>query len=412
MKRSALILAVILVLLLFAACGSEPAVYTALEDIPEDYTVEQAKADGCVVHENGDISSGQEYWEQFLKDANRGKEASVRLANYYELGDPSRYGAEYYESIKDEYPKLFLTDLTYDGTQYTVRSIEDGEEYVRTYRYLLRYEGEAETQYATYDSYIRYVLTNDETVTWEELRAGMLSSQFGAYIEHRTVYTDYIGAQTEPVYTAGDVAGKIYTYEKEGCGGSFTIDLFADGTFQYYEGMLSSYIGMGTWTLDENNVLCLKDQEMYRFGEDFTTMEPYVRINYFKVEEDRLVWLAENSDNFLYVDVVDGEQFFGQPMEPDVSSYYRGAEGKTNQLITLDGVRFLMSLATGVTKEKLIGDFVDGFTCDDLVANWGEPDGMTSGIWSYAWELDETNSIWVVFDSEGYVSRIHFNTKE
>ena len=218
--------------------------------------------------------------------------------------------------------------------------------------------------------------------------------------------------QTEPVYTAEDVAGKTYIYEKEGCGSSFTIDLFADGTFQYYEGMLSSYIGMGTWTLDENNVLCMKDQEMYRFGEDFTTMEPYVRTNYFKVEEDRLVWTAENSDNFLYVDVVDGDRFFGGPIETNASSYYDGSTAKTKELISLDGVRFLMSLVTGITKEKLIGDMIDGFTCDDLVANWGEPDGMTSGIWSFSWNLDETNSIWVVFDSDGYVSRVHFSTEE
>lgn len=218
--------------------------------------------------------------------------------------------------------------------------------------------------------------------------------------------------QTEPIYTAEDVAGKTYTYEKEGCGSSFTIDLFEDGTFQYYEGMLSSYIGLGTWTLDGNNVLCMKDQEMHRFSEDFTTMEPYVRINYFKVEEDCLVWMAENSDNFLYVDVVGGERFFGGSMELEASSFYGGTELKNEGLIALNGVCFLMSLETGVTKEKLIGDLIDGFTCDDLVASWGEPDGMTSGVWSFSWNLDEANSIWVVFDSDGYVSRVHFSTKE
>ena len=122
-------------------------------------------------------------------------------------------------------------------------------------------------------------------------------------------------------YTAEDVAGKTYVYEKDGCGGYFTINLYEDGTFQYYEGMLSSYIGMGTWTL-ENNVLCLKDQEMHRFTDDFSTMEPYIRTNYFRVEQDCLVWLEENSDNFLYVKVSDGERFSAVEVELNASSYY------------------------------------------------------------------------------------------
>ena len=128
-------------------------------------------------------------------------------------------------------------------------------------------------------------------------------------------------SQAEKIYTTEDVAGKIYTYEKEGCGGQFTIKLFENGTFQYYEGMLSSYIGMGTWTL-EHNVLCLQDQEMHRFTDDFSTMEPYIRTNYFRVKQDRLVWLEENSDNFLYVKVSDSERFSAVEVEPNTSSYF------------------------------------------------------------------------------------------
>lgn len=218
--------------------------------------------------------------------------------------------------------------------------------------------------------------------------------------------------EKQKIYTAEDVGGKSYNYKKDGFGGPFTINLFEDGTFQYYEGMLSSYIGVGTWTMEENNVLCMKDQEMGRFSDDFSKMEMYVRTNYFKVEENCLVWVAKQSDNFLYVDVENGDRFFGEPMRLDASSVYSGTDRKNERLITLDGVRYLMSLATGVTKEKLIGELIDGFTCDDLVANWGEPDGMTSGIWSFAWDLDETSAVWVVFDSDGYVSEVHLKVKE
>ena len=35
----------------------------------------------------------------------------------------------------------------------------------------------------------RYVLTNDNTVTWEDIVNGMLSSQSGDAIDHYSVYT-------------------------------------------------------------------------------------------------------------------------------------------------------------------------------------------------------------------------------
>ena len=37
---------------------------------------------------------------------------------------------------------------------------------------------------------IRYVLTHDNNVTWDDLWQGMISSQFGAYIDHHTIYRE------------------------------------------------------------------------------------------------------------------------------------------------------------------------------------------------------------------------------
>ena len=109
---------------------------------------------------------------------------------------------------------------------------------------------------------------------------------------------DYAPVQTDPYYFS-------YKYLGEGFGGDFVITLCSDGTFQYYEGTLSSYIGIGTWTIDENNITCLKDNEMHRI--DGT---PYVRTNYFYSVGNQLEWIAEGSDGFLYVDVEDGAVFF------------------------------------------------------------------------------------------------------
>ena len=195
MRKCVLFSVLLLCVHLLTACGgagADKAERAPLEELPEDYSLEQAKADGCVVHEDGDVTSGQTVWDAFAEAVSAGTAASVRLGFYYTLGDPSRYDPEYYESIKDDYPVLYIEDLTYDGTAYTIRWFEKDGEIVKAYRYLMRYEGEPESPYASYDSHVRYVLTNDDSVTWEDIVWGMVSSRFGDYIDHHQVYVDLI----------------------------------------------------------------------------------------------------------------------------------------------------------------------------------------------------------------------------
>ena len=97
-----------------------------------------------------------------------------------------------------------------------------------------------------------------------------------------------------------DIAGKTYRYEKDGVGGPFTIQLEEDGTFTFHEGSLSSYIGVGTWTL-EGNTLCITDEGA---GKSWK--------NYFRADEKALTFQAEGSENFLYRTVADGEKFLAE----------------------------------------------------------------------------------------------------
>ena len=87
----------------------------------------------------------------------------------------------------------------------------------------------------------------------------------------------------------------MYVYEKEGFGGPFTIELYPDGTFQYYEGYLSSYIGFGTWEMD-GNLLTLREHD-------------YGLVNHFTITPEGLVFQAEGSDNFFYKEVAEGDRF-------------------------------------------------------------------------------------------------------
>lgn len=97
-----------------------------------------------------------------------------------------------------------------------------------------------------------------------------------------------------------DIAGKTFRYEKEGFGGDFTIRLEEDGTFTYYEGSLSSYIGMGTWAL-EGDTLCITDEGAGRGWK-----------NYFRAEKDTLTFQEEDSENFMYLTVAAGERFLAE----------------------------------------------------------------------------------------------------
>ncbi|MBD5130770.1 MAG: hypothetical protein HDT43_12740 [Ruminococcaceae bacterium] len=97
---------------------------------------------------------------------------------------------------------------------------------------------------------------------------------------------------------SSDISGKTYVYENGGFAGmgEFAIKLNADGTFAYYEGWASSYVGYGKWSV-ENGELVLSDDGDYGF------------VNRFNVDGGDLVFSENGSSNFLYVKVADGERF-------------------------------------------------------------------------------------------------------
>ena len=102
-------------------------------------------------------------------------------------------------------------------------------------------------------------------------------------------------SEFELLLNAAVVCG-TYRYEKEGFGGDFTITLEKDGTYTFYEGYLSSYMGGGLWFLDYS-LLYLTEEN----GLDMN--------NCFLLTEDALVFMESGSDNFPYVHVPDGGRF-------------------------------------------------------------------------------------------------------
>lgn len=95
--------------------------------------------------------------------------------------------------------------------------------------------------------------------------------------------TNPLSAEEKPIIVPG-----TYGCEFSGAGGPFTITLTEDGRFSYYEGNLSSHIGVGRWEPDGNQLKLTEG--MNNGGLSF----------YFTVKNDRLLFDKAKSDMFLY----------------------------------------------------------------------------------------------------------------
>ncbi|BCK00639.1 hypothetical protein [Anaerocolumna chitinilytica] len=196
MKKYAFVILILIALLLICPVKYQNTnsynnkAYYPLDQLQNDYSLADAKVDNCVVYENGDITYGQSVWDSFTAKTQKGKPATVRLAFYYTLDAPSHYAKEYYESIKAEYPVLYIKDLRFDGNKYVIAGFEEGTLYEKEYKYMMKYKGEPRSPSALFQKYTRYVLVNDNTATWEDIEDGALSSRFGASIDNYPVYTD------------------------------------------------------------------------------------------------------------------------------------------------------------------------------------------------------------------------------
>ena len=151
-------------------------------------------------------------------------------------------------------------------------------------------------------------------------------------------------AQATVVITEEDIVGKTFVYEHEGAGGHFTISFHQDGTASYYEGGLSSHLGMNLfWSLDGN---------LLRLDESRGTLSGDRQFSYyFMAYSNMLVFRGDLSDGFVYVDVADGARFYDQNRRPAslmiteediIGNTYRYMEGEDGPFLTVhlyaDGV--------------------------------------------------------------------------
>ncbi len=211
MNKLKLIAIMVISSMLFAACGSNPhnegvtkekstdkeevseseAILRDLKRLTNNYSLEQAKADSCLVMENGDVTSGKEVFDEFLGKTSREKDARIRVVNYYTL-DESTVSEEYYEQEKDSYPVLFVTDVVYENGEYKTYSYanEDDELVKKTYKYIIKDEFDANPE-ATFTNATYYMLVNDKSLTFNTIVKVLMSSNSNDYdrdISHFNIY--------------------------------------------------------------------------------------------------------------------------------------------------------------------------------------------------------------------------------
>ncbi len=184
-KIFAIILTAILILSLFSCSGGEEkrenidityddgGKYSGFSDIPENYSVDDAIDDGCLVIETLDDgtniygvqmsktgrTAGYEHWVSFVERSQNGEDAFLRVAHFIR-------GTGYYHD-------LYYADGKYTIFEFNEYGISDGE----SYSLLRRLDGMAGPVGNQKEDHF-YVLTDSTEVTYNDITHRMFSSTF------------------------------------------------------------------------------------------------------------------------------------------------------------------------------------------------------------------------------------------
>ena len=114
---------------------------------------------------------------------------------------------------------------------------------------------------------------------------------------------------------------KEYICEQIGFGGIFTLTLYENGTFSYYEGAASSYFGDGDWIF-ENEKLTLFDRGTGK-----------IRKAIFDYVNGDLIYNQQESDqySFTYVELEDGKRFI--PMDKADEKFHQDLDKQLEEQV-------------------------------------------------------------------------------
>lgn len=144
--------------------------WPALVDIRENYTAEEAEADGCVVMDGETMLAGEEVWADFENCTAAGRKARVRV----------------YQMYTDQGNQYTVNELSYDGSTFLLQFYDSKgvDEYVysRNYRYLVKSLFQPDPESSNLS--LHYLLSDDPNVTAE----GYLAHMFSSYYSPDSIY--------------------------------------------------------------------------------------------------------------------------------------------------------------------------------------------------------------------------------
>lgn len=111
-----------------------------------------------------------------------------------------------------------------------------------------------------------------------------------------------IQATEAPQYYESEMFGTYFRPNDDLSPIAFTITVNPNGTYHYYETAISSHMGLGKYTIDDNIITLIDDNIPTLTG---------AKTYYFKFEyrDGKLIFLASESDKFMYVNLPDGAVF-------------------------------------------------------------------------------------------------------
>ena len=234
------------------------------------------------------------------------------LTNPEKYGEPDLSLLNYKNAVnlvidQDEVMAIYCPTSDESGSQIKIGAA-DGNELAKYLNQWSWKECKAPKDTLSSPGSVEFVIDDEYRITVYQKKSGALrqyavvklQEDVRYYSIDRNDYADAVALVHSPAKSVdGEIAGKTYVYENEGILGSFAITLYEDGSFTYFEGLASSYIGNGSWMQEGDNITITDDGE-----------GGYGLVNHFKFIGENLVFVEQNSSNFVYVKVKDGERFY------------------------------------------------------------------------------------------------------
>jgi hypothetical protein len=142
--------------------------YTGFSNLPTKYTVEDAKKDGYFVVQDLDVVANNEVWDNYVEAAAKGNNTGIRIVSFY----------------TEDNNEPHFNDLFFDDGHYYLFDSSSENQEKQPYLYLLTLVGKSGNPLR--DSGV-IVLTNDNTLTFDNVRKSMISSSID-YIKSVSQY--------------------------------------------------------------------------------------------------------------------------------------------------------------------------------------------------------------------------------